>query len=219
MSRQTLNLTEAVYHYLLSVTLQEDEVLQQCRAETASHAHAGMQIAPEQGQFLALLIKLIGATNVLELGTFTGYSSLCMARALPAGGKILCCDVNEEYTRIAKRYWAAAAVTGKIELRLAPALDTLQSLMQQGRQNSFDFIFIDAVKQEYLAYYRIAYELLRPGGLVAVDNALWDGRVAAEDQTEETVAIRELNTFIHQDVRVDSCLLPVGDGLHLARKT
>ena len=229
MTNKTLNLTEAVYNYLLEVTLQEDEILRQCRAETAAHARAIMQIAPEQGQLLGLLLRVIGAKRVLELGTFTGYSSVCMARALPADGRLLCCDVSEEYTAIARKYWRAAGLEEKIGLRLAPALDTMRDLLEHGQGGRFDFIFIDAVKEEYPAYYRLACELLRPGGLIAVDNVLWDGKVADPDNQEaETVAIREFNRLVHndsaheesahEDTGVDSCLIPIGDGLTVIRK-
>lgn len=219
MTNKTLNLTEAVYNYLLEVTLREDEILRQCRGETAAHERAIMQIAPEQGQLLGLLLRMIGARRALELGTFTGYSSICMARSLPADGKLVCCDVSEEYTAIARKYWRAARLEAKIDLRLAPALDTLRGLLKQGEQGRFDFIFIDAVKEEYLEYYRLGLELLRPGGLIAVDNVLWDGKVAEPgNQEAETVAIRDFNRVVHEDAAVDMCLIPIGDGLTLIRK-
>ncbi|MGI9229050.1 MAG: O-methyltransferase [Gammaproteobacteria bacterium] len=219
MTNKTLSLTDTIYNYLLDVTLQEDDLMRQCRAETAKHAHSIMQIAPEQGLLLALLIKLIGAKRVIELGTFTGYSSICMARALPDDGRIICCDVSEEYTAIARKYWQAAQLEQKIDLRLAPALDTMQQLLDQGEQEQFDFMFIDAIKEEYLDYYRLGYELLRPGGAMAVDNVLWDGKVAdPAEQDADTVALREFNRFVHQDTRVDSCLIPIGDGLTVIRK-
>ena len=219
MSRTSINLTEQVYDYILSVTLREDEILQRCRAETAQHKWAGMQISPEQGQFMALLVQLLDARKIIELGVFTGYSSLCMARALPVDGKIIACDVNEEYTSKAREYWQAAGVSEKIELRLAPALDTLADLIRAGESDSFDFIFVDAVKEEYSAYYPMNYRLLRRGGLMAIDNVLWGGDVANPDkQSDETVAIREFNRMVHADEKVDLSMLPVGDGLTLIRK-
>ena len=193
--------------------------MQRCRAQTARHKWAGMQISPEQGQFMALLVKLLNARKIIELGVYTGYSSLCMARALPPDGKIIACDVNEEYTSRAKEYWQAAGVAEKIELRLAPALDTLADLVAFGASDSFDFIFVDAVKEEYSAYYPLNYRLLRSGGLMAIDNVLWGGGVANPDkQDAETVAIREFNEMVHADDKVDMCMLPVGDGVTLIRR-
>ena len=219
MSSSSINLTDQVYEYYLSVTLREDETMRRCREETAQHEWAGMQISPEQGQFMTLLVQLLGARKVIELGVFTGYSSLCMARALPAEGKLIACDVNREYTDKAKEYWHAAGVAEKIELRLAPALDTLKELLRAGEAGSFDFIFVDAVKEEYSEYYPLNYRLLRNGGLMAIDNVLWGGSVADPDnQTAETNAIRAFNKMAHQDSRVDMCMLPVGDGLTLIRK-
>lgn len=219
MSRTSINLTDQVYEYILSVTLREDEIRRRCRRETAEHEWAGMQISPEQGQFMALLVKMLDAKKIIELGVFTGYSSLCMAQALPAEGKIIACDVNAEYTSRAKEYWQAAGVAEKIELRLAPALDTLAALVESGESNSFDFIFVDAVKEEYPAYYPLNYQLLRSGGLMAVDNVLWGGDVAnPENQAAETIAIRKFNSMVHADEKVDSCMVPIGDGLTLIRK-
>ena len=193
--------------------------MQRCRAQTARHKWAGMQISPELGQFMAMLVKLLNARKIIELGVYTGYSSLCMARALPPDGKIIACDVNEEYTSRAKEYWQAAGVAEKIELRLAPALDTLADLVASGASDSFDFIFVDAVKEEYSAYYPLNYRLLRSGGLMAIDNVLWGGGVANPDkQDAETVAIREFNEMVHADDKVDMCMLPVGDGVTLIRK-
>lgn len=219
MSSSSINLTDQVYEYYLSVTLREDEIMRRCREETARHKWAGMQISPEQGQFMTLLVKLLGARKIIELGVFTGYSSLCMVRALPAGGKLIACDVKKEYTDKAMEYWEAAGVAGKIELRLAPALDTLADLLRAGEAGSFDFIFVDAVKEEYSEYYPLNYRLLRSGGLMAIDNVLWGGSVADPDnQTAETNAIRAFNKMVHQDDKVDMCMLPVGDGLTLIRK-
>ena len=193
--------------------------MQRCRAETARHKWAGMQISPELGQFMGLLVKMLDARKIIELGVFTGYSSLCMARAMPAGGKLIACDVKKEYTDKAEEYWQAAGVADKIELRLAPALDTLADLLRAGEAGNFDFVFVDAIKEEYSEYYPLNYRLLRSGGLMAIDNVLWGGDVANPDnQTAETNAIRAFNKMVHEDDRVDMCLLPVGDGLTLIRK-
>ena len=219
MSSSSINLTDQVYEYFLSVTLREDEVMRRCREETARHKWAGMQISPEQGQFMTMLVKLLGARKIIELGVFTGYSSLCMARAMPADGKLIACDVKKEYTDKAMEYWKAAGVADRVELRLAPALDTLADLLRDGQAGSFDFIFVDAIKEEYSDYYPLNYRLLRRGGLMAIDNVLWGGSVANPDnQKAETKAIRAFNRMVHEDDRVDMCMLPVGDGLSLIRK-
>ena len=219
MSSSSINLTDQVYEYYLSVTLREDEVMRRCREETAGHKWAGMQISPEQGQFMTLLVKLLGARKIIELGVFTGYSSLCMARALPPEGRLVACDVKKEYTDKAMEYWKAAGVADRVELRLAPALDTLADLLRAGEEGSFDFIFVDAIKEEYSEYYPLNYRLLRSGGLMAIDNVLWGGSVADPDnQKAETNAIRAFNKMVHEDDRVDMCMLPVGDGLSLIRK-
>ena len=219
MSNRTLSLDNALYHYLLDASLREHPVLARLRAETARHPQVNMQIAPEQGQFMALLVRLMGATRCLEIGVFTGYSSLAVALALPAEGRIMACDVSEEYTAVARRYWAEAGVAERIELRLAPALETLDALLAGGAAGSYDFAFIDADKEAYAGYYERALQLLRPGGLIAVDNTLWDGAVAdPADQSADTVAIRAFNERLHQDARVDLSLVPIGDGLTLARK-
>ncbi len=219
MSRHSINLTDRVYEYYQSVTLREDGVMQRCRAETARHKWAGMQISPELGQLMGLLVKMLNARKIIELGVYTGYSSLCMAREMQVGGKLIACDVKEEYTNKAKEYWEAAGVADKIELRLAPALDTLNDLLRAGESDSFDFIFVDAIKEEYSAYYPLNYRLLRSGGLMVIDNVLWGGDVADPDnQTAETNAIRAFNRMVHEDDRVDMCMLPVGDGITLIRK-
>jgi predicted O-methyltransferase YrrM len=219
MSTETLNLEPQLYDYLLRVSLREPEILRALRQETKNLAEKGMQICPEQGQFMRLLIELIGAKKTLEIGTFTGYSALAVALALPANGKVIACDINAEWTDIAKRYWHKAGVENKINLHLAPALETLQSFIQQGEANTFDFIFIDADKSNYAAYYEKSLTLLRPGGLIAIDNVLWDGYVANPSVTDEsTCAIRAINDMIHKDERVTISLLPIGDGLTLARK-
>ncbi len=219
MSRKTLAMTDALYDYLLAVSLREPPILRRLREETAAHPRAGMQLAPEQGQFLALLVKLLGATKTLEVGVFTGYSSLCVALALPPEGRIVACDVNEEWTATARRYWAEAGVAGKIDLRLAPALQTLDRLLDEGGTDTFDFAFIDADKDNYAGYYERALRLVRPGGLIALDNTLQGGRVAdpsADDPT--TATIRALNERLHRDDRITLSLLPLGDGLTLALK-
>lgn len=219
MSRQTLGLEPALYDYLLSNSLREPEVARRLREETAALPEASMQIAPEQGQLMALLVKLIGARRVLEVGTFTGYSALILALALPADGTILACDVSEDWTRVARRYWREAGVEVKIDLRLAPALDTLKERIDQGEEGHFDFVFIDADKENYDQYYEMALTLVRPGGLIALDNMLWGGSVAnLEDQRPMTRAIRALNAKIKEDGRVDLSLVPIADGLTLARK-
>src|SRR5882757_7145712 len=186
MSRQ-LKLTDELLAYLHMVSLREAEPLRQLRAETARLPMAGMQISPDQGQFMALLVRLIGARNCLEIGTFTGYSSLAIALALPPNGRVVCCDVSEEYTAVARRAWASAGVDGKITLHIAPARATLDKLRQDGRRGGFDFAFIDADKANYDAYYEASLELVRPGGLIAIDNVLWSGAVAnAKRQDADT---------------------------------
>jgi caffeoyl-CoA O-methyltransferase len=219
MATRTLTLDDTLYDYMLSVSLREPSVLERLRAETAGMAQAMMQLSPEQGQFLALLVKLIGARRCLEVGTFTGYSSLAVALALPEDGRILACDVDEDFTAVARRYWREAGVEDKIDLRLAPALETLQAEIEAGAAGTYDFAFIDADKENYIGYYEACLTLLRPGGLIAVDNVLWSGKPAQPDADDElTEAIRAFNRLAHGDERVDQSLLPVGDGLTLARK-
>ena len=219
MLKKSLGLDEPLYNYFLSVSLREADILQQLREETAHLPNAIMQIAPEQGQFMALLIKLLGARKTLEVGVFTGYSSLCVALALPSDGKIVACDVSEEYTTIASRYWQAAGVTDKIDLRIAPALDTLDQLLAAGEAGTFDFAFIDADKGNYDGYYERSLQLIRPGGLIAIDNVLWSGRVA-DSQTKErsTQKIRALNEKLYKDERITLSIVPIADGLTLAFK-
>ena len=219
MSRTTVTLDDRLHDYLLRVSLREPEVLRRLREETASHPMANMQIAPEQGQFMALLIRMLGARRVLEVGVFTGYSSLAMALALPPEGRIVACDVSEEYTSIARRFWREAGVEDRIDLRIAPALETLDALLAEGQSGTFDFAFIDADKPNYRAYYERCLTLLRPGGVVAIDNVLWSGTVADPAQSDPDIeAIRALNLALHEDPRVDLSLLPLADGLTLARK-
>lgn len=220
MSNQTLGLDRNLYEYFHSVSLREPEILAQLRQETTNHPMANMQIAPEQGQFMALLVQLMGAKKTLDIGVFTGYSALVVALALPPDGKIIACDISEEYTAIARRYWEKAGVTNKIELRIAPALESLNKLIEEGQAETFDFVFIDADKSNYLNYYERALQLVRPGGLIAIDNVFWGGKVAdREIQDNRTKIIRELNQKIYQDKRVTISLVPIADGLTLALKT
>jgi caffeoyl-CoA O-methyltransferase len=219
MSNRTISLDDPLYEYLLEASLREHPALARLRAETATHPEVNMQIAPEQGQFMALLARLTGARRCIEVGVFTGYSSLAVALALPPVGRIVACDVSDEYTAVARRHWAEAGVADKIDLRLAPALDTLDALLAEGEAGHYDFAFIDADKQAYPDYYERLLELLRPGGLIVVDNTLWDGAVAdPANQEPDTVAIRAFNERLHGDERIDLSLVPIGDGLTLARK-
>jgi caffeoyl-CoA O-methyltransferase len=213
-------MTDPLYEYLLSVSVREPEVMGDLRAETAKLAEAGMQIGAEQGQFMSLLIKLIGAKRTLEVGTFTGYSALTVALALPEDGRVIACDVSEEWTSIGRRYWQRAGVAHKIDLRIGPGNETLAKLVADANQhNSFDFAFIDADKSNYGVYFEQCIKLVRTGGLIAIDNVLWGGSVVDEsDETPDTVAIRQLNAKLYQDERVDVSLVPIGDGLTLARK-
>ncbi len=219
MSSRTINLDDELYRYLLDVAVREDDVLRRLREETAGLEMARMQISPEQGQFMRLLVKIIGAKRTLEVGVFTGYSTLCVAMALPPQGRITACDVSEEWTAIARRYWVEAGVDSKIDLRLAPALETLAALAASDQRETYDFAFIDADKSNYSAYFEYCLALVRAGGLIGVDNTLWSGRVIdSADQSADTIAIRELNESLKSDPRIDLCLLTIGDGLSLARK-
>jgi len=219
MSNRTITLDDRLYAYMLAHSLREPDVLRRLRAETLALPRATMQIAPEQGQLMALLVRLIGARRIVEIGTFTGYSALAMALALPVDGRLIACDVSAEWTGIARRYWAEAGVAGRIELRLAPALATLDALIAGGGAGTFDIAFIDADKENGLNYYERSLTLLRPGGIVLIDNTLWGGSVADPARTdEETQAIRALNATLHGDERVDLSLVPIGDGLTIARK-
>jgi predicted O-methyltransferase YrrM len=219
MPKQSISLDNQLYNYLLSVSLREPEILEKLRQETANHPRGGMQISPEQGQFMRLLVQLIGAKKTLEVGVFTGYSSLSVALALPDDGKIIACDVSEEFTAIARRYWQQAGVSDKIDLHLAPALETLDQLLATGQAETFDFAFIDADKENYDGYYERSLQLVRPGGLIAIDNVLWSGQVAdLQYQDEETQAIRAINEKLHHDERVTISLVPIADGLTLALK-
>ena len=219
MSNRTLSIDDRIYDYLLAVSLKEPALLKQLREETAGIEFSEMQIAPEQGQFMALLIRLIGARQALEIGTFTGYSSICIAGALKAGGELVCCDDSSEWTSIAKKYWRDAGLEDRINFKLGDAGATLQALMDEGRAGTFDFVFIDADKQNYPRYYELSFQLLRPGGLMAVDNTLWSGDVADPNNMEPgTRAIRRFNEMLKKDDSVDISLVPIGDGLTLVRK-
>jgi caffeoyl-CoA O-methyltransferase len=219
MTNKTITLTDALYGYLQGVSLREPEVLRRLREETARMPNANMQIAPEQGQFMGLLTRLVGARRALEIGTFTGYSALSVALQMPADGYLVACDVSEEWTAVARRYFAAAGVGDRIQLRIAPALQTLDELLGSGAAGTFDMVFIDADKENYLPYYERALELLRPGGLIVVDNVLWDGKVAdATADDSATRALRAFNASVHHDERVMLSLLPVADGVTLALK-
>ena len=218
MSRRTLNLDDAVYDYLLGHSLREHPEQTELREATRSHVHAGMQISPEQGQLMSLLVKLIGARRTIEIGTFTGYSALTVALALPADGKVLACDISEAYTSIGKPFWQRAGVADKIELVIAPATEMLDARIAAGESGRHDFAFIDADKTGYDAYYERCLQLVRAGGLIAIDNTLWGGDVAKPAEDDDTRALQALNDKLHHDERVDMTLLPIGDGLTLARK-
>ncbi len=222
MSNKTLNLNSKLSEYLLSVSLREPAILKELRETTAQYPNANMQIAPEQGQFMGMLAQLIHAKNALEIGVYTGYSSLSVALNLPDEGKLIACDVNEKWTSIAKTFWKKAGVSHKIDLRLAPAevtLDDLKQKVSEKKQDLFDFVFIDADKENYALYYDKSFELLRAGGLILIDNTLWDGDVADETVNDNsTKAIRAFNQKLFQDKRIQLSLLPIGDGLTLARK-
>ena len=219
MSHRTIVMSDPLYDYLLGMSLRETVLLNRLREETAKLPRGTMQISPEQGQLMSLLVKLMGARRCIEVGVFTGYSSLSVALALPPDGRLLACDVSEEFTSVARRYWDEAGVTGKIELVLAQALDTLDARLKAGEAGQYDFAFIDADKANYGGYYERILKLLRPGGLVLVDNVLWSAAVIdVKDQSEDTRAIRDFNEKLHTDERVDLSMLPVGDGLTLARK-
>lgn len=219
MGKQTLDLSGNLYDYLLSVSLRDNSIQRKLREETDKLEWGIMQISADQAQFMFLLLKLINAKRVIEIGTFTGYSALVMANALPDDGQIIACDTSEEWTTIANNYWQQAGIASKIDLRLAPALETLNTLTSEGQAESFDAAFIDADKQNMLNYYEYCLQLIRPGGLIMIDNVLWGGSVADSDKNDDdTNAIRATNQFVFQDDRVDISLVPIGDGLTLARK-
>jgi predicted O-methyltransferase YrrM len=219
LSNRTLSIDDRTYEYLYNVAVDEPDLLQQLRAETAQLEFASMQISPEQGQFMSLLVRLMGATRAIEIGTFTGYSSICVASAMADDGELICCDISPQWTQVAEKYWALAGLSHKIELFSRPAQQTLQGLLDEGAAGTFDFVFIDADKQNYILYYEMALQLLRKGGLIAVDNTLWSGAVADPENTEPgTRAIRRFNEMLKQDERVSKSLLTIGDGLTLILK-
>jgi caffeoyl-CoA O-methyltransferase len=219
MPGHRLKLTNALFDYIDDVSVRENDVQRRLREETRGIKWAQMQISAMQGQFMALLVELIGARRTIEVGTYTGYSALAVALALPDDGQVIACDISEEWTAVARRYWKEAGVDGKIDLRLAPAIETLDRLLKDGEAGRFDFMFIDADKENYDAYYERGLELLRTGGLIAIDNVLWGGAVIDKaDRTKDTRAIRALNKKIKGDARVTLSLVPVGDGLTLAHK-
>lgn len=219
MSNTSIGLSPELTAYLLDHGVREPAILARLRAETATLPESDMQIAPEQGALLALLVRLIGAERCLELGTFTGYSSLAVALALPHDARLICCDVSDEWTSIARRYWAEAGVADRVELRLGPALESLDALLDGGAAGTFDFAFVDASKREYPDYHERLLRLLRTGGLIAYDNVFWDGAVLdPNDNDPDTEGVRRLNDRLATDERVDIVMLPVADGVTLARK-
>ncbi len=219
MANRTVTVDDRLYDYILANTLREPPLLKELREETAKLPQAMMQISAEQGQFMALLVQLIGAKRTIEVGTFTGYSALVVALALPPDGQVIACDISKEFTDLGRRFWAKAGVAGKIDLRLGPALQTLDKLLSEGQAAKFDFAFIDADKTNYMNYYERCLRLVRPGGLIAIDNVLWSGAVAnPADSEPDTEAIRAVNRHVHHDSRVSLSLVPIGDGLTLLRK-
>jgi len=219
LSNRTLSIDDRTYDYLCDVSINEPDLLRQLREETSQLEYSVMQISPEQGQFMSLLIKMMAAKRAIEIGTFTGYSSICVASAMPEEGRLICCDISPQWTSIAEKYWALAGLEEKIELYTQPAELTLQKLLDDGAEKTFDFIFIDADKQNYISYYEMALRLLRKGGIIAVDNTLWSGAVADPENIEPgTRAIRRFNDMLKEDTRVSSSLLTIGDGLTLILK-
>lgn len=218
MSRRTISIDDTLYDYLLAHSLREHPEQTALRAATARHPQGGLQISPEQGQFMQLLVKLMGARRTIEVGTFTGYSALTVALALPDGGKVLACDISDEFTSIGKPFWQRAGVADKIDLVLARASKTLDARIAAGEIGAYDFAFIDADKTGYDGYYERCLRLVRPGGLIAFDNTLWRGDVAKPATDDDTRALQVLNDKLHRDPRIDVAMVPIGDGLTLARK-
>ena len=219
MTSKSIGLPDDVYDYVLAHGVREPAILGRLREETASHPMAQMQIEPLQGAIFRLLVELLDARRYVEVGTFTGYSSLAVALAMPADGRLVCCDVSEEYTNVARRYWAEAGVADRVDLRIGPGIDTLDDLLAEGRENTFDLAFIDADKKSYPYYYERCVRLVRPGGVVALDNVLWGGEIAdMAKQDRDTLALRAVNALVRDDERVTEVLLPVADGMTLARK-
>ncbi len=218
MPSKYLPLNDTLYDYLLAHSLREHPAQTALREATRDHAHAGMQIAAEQGQFMAMLVRLIGARRAIEVGVFTGYSALSVALALPEEGRLLACDVSDAFTRVGRPFWEQAGVAHKIDLRLAPAIDTLNERLAAGDAGSYDFAFIDADKTSYDAYYERCLQLLRVGGVIMVDNTLWGGQVALPSTEPDTLALQSLNRKLHVDERIDLVMLPLSDGVTVARK-
>ena len=218
MTLRTIQIDDRLFQYVLDHSVREHPAQTALREATRAHPHAGMQISPDQGQFMALLIKLLGARRTIEVGTFTGYSALTVALALPEDGRVLACDISDEYTRIGRPFWKQAGVGHKIDLVIAPALQTLDDRLAAGEAESYDFAFIDADKSNYDPYYERCLKLVRAGGLIALDNMLWNGSVARPAKDADTAALQQLNLKLHRDARIDLTLLTVGDGLTLARK-
>lgn len=219
MTNKTIGISDELHEYVVEVGAREPELLARLREETAAMPQARMQIAPEEGAFLAMLAELVGARRCIEVGTFTGYSSIAVARALPEDGRLVCCDVSKEWTDVARRYWTEAGVAEKIDLRIAPAAETLDALLEAGEEGTYDFAFVDADKTGYDAYYDRLLRLVRPGGLIAFDNTLWGGRVIDDTADDmDTAAIRALNRRLADDDRVSLSMLPVADGVTLARR-
>lgn len=219
MSNRSIGLDDRLYQYVLDHSLREPDVMARLRAETAAHPHAVMQISPEQGQFMQMLVKLIGAKKCIEIGTFTGYSALAVAMVLPKTGKLVACDISSEYADVGKPYWQEAGVDKKIDLRIGPAAKTLKKMIRNGESGKYDFAFIDADKTGYADYYEGCLKLLRTGGLMAVDNVLWSGSVAnPRARARDTLALKAFNKMVATDDRIDLSMLPIGDGLSLVRK-
>jgi predicted O-methyltransferase YrrM len=219
MSIRSTSVADDVYRYILAVSSREPPVLARLREATAPRAEAEMQISPEQGQFMALLARLIGARHCIEIGTYTGYSALAVAMVLPEDGKLIACDISDEFTRVGKPFWREAGVEGRIDLRVQPALKTLDELLGKGRQNAFDFAFVDADKPNYINYYEKLLQLVRPGGLILADNTLAvSGAPIIRSNSEIAKALREFNEHVHHDERVDLSLIPIGEGLTLLRR-
>ena len=219
MSTRTIPMTDPLYDYYLESSLREPDVLARLRDATLAHPEAGMQISPEQGQFMRFIVRLIGASRAIEIGTYTGYSALSVALALPENGLLVACERREEFTKIGQPFWQEAGVSQRIDLRIGKAVETLEAMIEAGEDGTYDFAFIDGDKKNYINYYELCLQLVRNGGLIAIDNALWNGRLVDKTLDDPaSTAIRTLNEKIRDDERVDMSLLPIGDGLMLARK-